>query len=185
MTENPYAIPVEDLVDSARVPVTAQVVEQPERRFSAAVPGPLPGPTGCRRRGRRVTRAERPGDDGWDDLLVQLSPEVAALVDAADELIRRTDPAVVRVVWPHQKTVGYGVGPKKMSEHYAYLAVHPRHVNLGCNYGAHLDDGGLLEGTGQNMRKMTVRTVDDLADPRLVPLLRTGAGGAAAALGRS
>jgi hypothetical protein len=33
MTESPYAIPVEDLVNSARVPVTAQVEEQPERRF--------------------------------------------------------------------------------------------------------------------------------------------------------
>jgi hypothetical protein len=33
MTENPYAIPLEDLVDSARVPVAEQVVEQPERRF--------------------------------------------------------------------------------------------------------------------------------------------------------
>ena len=59
-----------------------------------------------------------------------------------------------------------------MSEHYAYLAVHARHVNLGCNYGARLNDGGLLDGTGQNMRKMTVRSVDALADPRLVPLLQ-------------
>jgi hypothetical protein len=33
MTENPYAIPVEDLVDSARVPLAELVVEQPERRF--------------------------------------------------------------------------------------------------------------------------------------------------------
>ena len=126
-----------------------------------------------------------PGRDGWDDLIVQLSPEVAALVEAADVLIRRTDPAVVRVVWPHQKTVGYGIGPKKMSEHYAYLAVHPRHVNLGCNYGARLDDGGLLEGTGQNMRKTTVRTVDDLADARLVPLLRRAREERLGALGRS
>lgn len=125
------------------------------------------------------------GSDGWDDLLVQLSPEVAALVTAADELLRRTDPEVVRIVWPHQKTVGYGVGPKKMSEHYAYLAVHPRHVNLGCNYGARLDDGGLLDGTGQNMRKMTVRTVDDLADVRLVPLLRSAREERLQALGRS
>jgi hypothetical protein len=61
------------------------------------------------------------------------------------------EPDVVRVVWPHQRTVGYGVGPKKMTEHYAYLAVHPRHVNLGCNHGAHLDDGGLLEGAERNM----------------------------------
>ena len=113
-----------------------------------------------------------PAPDGWDALLAQLAPVVSALVTAADEVVRRTDPAVVRVVWPHQKTVGYGVGPKKMSEHYAYLAVHPRHVNLGCNYGARLEDGGLLEGSGQNMRKMTVRTADDLTDPRLVPLLQ-------------
>jgi hypothetical protein len=124
------------------------------------------------------------GSDGWEDLLGRLSPEVAALVAAADALIRRTDPAVVRVVWPHQKTVGYGVGPKKMSEHYAYLAVHPRHVNLGCNYGAHLDDGGLLEGTGQNMRRTTVRTADDLADPRLVPLLHRAREERLRALGR-
>jgi hypothetical protein len=33
MSESPYAIPVEDLVNSARVPVIAQVEEQPERRF--------------------------------------------------------------------------------------------------------------------------------------------------------
>jgi hypothetical protein len=128
---------------------------------------------------------ENPSADGWDHLLAQLSPEVSALVVAADEVIRRTDPAVVRIVWPHQKTVGYGVGPKKMSEHYAYLAVHPKHVNLGCNYGARLDDGGLLEGTGQNMRKTTVRTTDDLADPRLVPLLRRAREERLQALGRS
>jgi len=123
--------------------------------------------------------------DDWDDLLAQLAPEVASLVIAADELVRRTDPDVVRVVWPHQKTVGYGVGPKKMSEHYAYLAVHPRHINLGCNYGAHLDDDGLLEGAGQNMRKMTVRTVDALGDPRVVPTLRAARQERLSALGRA
>jgi hypothetical protein len=110
--------------------------------------------------------------DDLEPLLAVLSGEVADLVRAADELVRRTDPAVVRVVWPHQRTVGYGVGPKKMSEHYAYLAVHARHVNLGCNHGARLDDGGLLQGTGANMRSFPVRDLADLADPRLVPLLR-------------
>jgi hypothetical protein len=33
MSESPYAIPEEDLLDSARVPIAEQVVEQPERRF--------------------------------------------------------------------------------------------------------------------------------------------------------
>ncbi len=123
--------------------------------------------------------------DGWGDLLAGLTPEVAVLAAAVDELVRRTDPDVVRVVWPHQKTVGYGVGPKKMSEHYAYVAAYPRHINLGCNYGARLDDGGLLEGTGQNMRKMTVRTVDALDDPRLVPTLRAARQERLQALGRA
>ena len=53
---------------------------------------------------------------GLDELLARVSPEVGVLVRAADELIRRTDPDAVRIVWPHQRTVGYGVGPKKMSE---------------------------------------------------------------------
>ena len=123
-------------------------------------------------------------DEAWHDLLTQLSPDVAALLTAADDVVRRTDPDAVRVVWPHQKTVGYGVGPKKMSEHYAYLAVHPRHVNLGCNHGAHLEDGGLLEGAGKNMRKLTVRAVDDLDDPRLVPVLRAARQERLDALGR-
>ena len=43
MTENPYAIPVEDLVDSARVPVAAQVVGQPELRpVPDSWTGPIP-----------------------------------------------------------------------------------------------------------------------------------------------
>lgn len=33
MTQSPYSIPLDELVDSARVPVAEQVVEQPERRF--------------------------------------------------------------------------------------------------------------------------------------------------------
>ena len=35
MTESPYAIPEEDLIDSARVPMAEQFIEQPERRFFA------------------------------------------------------------------------------------------------------------------------------------------------------
>jgi Domain of unknown function (DU1801) len=120
-----------------------------------------------------------------EELLVQLTPEVAVLVTAVDELVHRTDPDVVRVVWPHQRTMGYGVGPKKMSEHYAYVTVHANHVNLGCNYGARLDSGGLLEGTGASMRKTTVRSTDVLDDPRLVPLLRAARRERLQALGRA
>ena len=121
----------------------------------------------------------------WDDLLAGLEPGVAALVTAADELVRRTDPDVVRTVWPHQKTVGYGVGPKKMSEHYAYVTTHARHINLGCNYGAHLDHGGWLQGSGKNMRSATIRTPADLEDSRAVSTLQAARRERLAALGRA
>jgi hypothetical protein len=119
-----------------------------------------------------------------DDLLARVTPEGAALVLATDDLVHRADPDVVRVVWPHQRTIGYGVGPKKMSEHYAYVAAYDRHLGLGCNYGARLDDGGLLEGTGKSMRKLTVRDAEALEDPRSLALLRAARQERLAALGR-
>jgi hypothetical protein len=132
---------------------------------------------------------------GWDSagvstgdldvLLARLAPGVADLVRAADALVREVDPDVVRVVWPHQGTVGYGVGPAKNSEHYAYLATFARHLNLGFNHGASLEHGGLLDGTGKAFRKLTVRSPEDLGDPRLVPLLRAARAERLVTLGRN
>jgi hypothetical protein len=123
--------------------------------------------------------------DDLDALLAALAPEVAVLVRAADGLVRRTDPDVVRVVWPHQRTVGYGVGQRKTTEHYAYLAVYGQVVNLGFNHGAGLDHGGLLDGTGKSFRKLRVHGPETLADPRLADLLRAARAERLAALGRS
>jgi hypothetical protein len=124
------------------------------------------------------------GTDDLDVLLAKLGSEVADLVRAADDLVHEVDPHVVRVVWPHQGTVGYGVGSAKNSEHYAYLATFARHLNLGFNHGASLAHGGLLDGTGKAFRKLTVRSTDDLRDPRLGPLLRAARAERLAALGR-
>jgi hypothetical protein len=128
-------------------------------------------------------------DDTWDQLLAALPPGTAELVRAADALLRGADPDVVRVVWPHQRTVGYGVGPRENSEHHAYLDVYDRHLDLGVNRGAALADagldGGLLEGTGRSFRKVAVRRADVLADPRLPALLRAARAERLAALGRA
>ena len=35
MSESPYAIPADELFDSARVPLAEQFIEEPERRFFA------------------------------------------------------------------------------------------------------------------------------------------------------
>ena len=114
-----------------------------------------------------------------------LPAAVQPLVRAADALVRRVHPDVTQVVWPHQRTVGYGIGPRKMSEHYAYLAIYDRHLNLGCNYGAALPDPtGLLGGTGAAMRSRRITAVEDLADPAWDPLLAAAVAERRSARGR-
>jgi hypothetical protein len=42
MSESPYAIPEEELLNTARVPVTEQIIDQPERRFFGDTGGGTP-----------------------------------------------------------------------------------------------------------------------------------------------
>lgn len=110
---------------------------------------------------------------------------VAEIVRAADALVRSVDPAVTQVLWAHQRTVGYGIGPKKLSEHYAYLDVYDAHVNLGFNRGAGLPDpGGLLEGTGARFRKTRLGAPADVEAPPLQGLLAAAMADRRTALGR-
>lgn len=67
---------------------------------------------------------------------------------------------------------GYGVGPKKMSEHFCYIAAQRRHVNLGFYYGAELPDPEhLLHGPGKLLRHITIRSVKDVESPAVRELL--------------
>jgi hypothetical protein len=120
-----------------------------------------------------------------DQALERTTDEGRAAAEAARALIRRLDPDVVEVVWSHQGTVGFGVGPKKMSEHYAYLAVHPKHVNLGLYRGASLPDpAGVLGGPGKEMRHLKLGGPEDLERPEIAELLRAAKADREAALQR-
>jgi hypothetical protein len=80
----------------------------------------------------------------------------------------------VEVVWPRQAIASYGVGPRKMSEHYAYIGVHSAHVNLGFYHGASLaDPKKLLEGTGRNLRHIKLADASRALDPAVTALLRS------------
>ena len=99
-------------------------------------------------------------------------------------LIYDVHPDAVEVAWPNQGIAGYGVGPKKMSEHYAYIAPKSKHVNLGFMYGAALDDpDGLLEGTGKKLRHVKVRSVEEAERPALRRLLERAVAERRTALG--
>jgi hypothetical protein len=83
-------------------------------------------------------------------------------------LIKEAMPNVVEVPWPRQRVIGYGVGPKKMSEHYCYIGVYKDHVNLGFNYGAELPDPeGLLQGSGKLLRHVKIADPEDLSNSAL------------------
>jgi hypothetical protein len=109
---------------------------------------------------------------GFEEIAAAFEPRVRDLAVRTRALIAEVYPEVVEVPWVRQNVVGYGVGPKKMSEHFCYIAFHKDHVNLGFNQGAELPDPeGLLEGPGKTLRHVKIAKPEDLEDPALRRLL--------------
>ncbi len=110
--------------------------------------------------------------EGFDEIVTESSPRVRRLATRTRALIRDVMPDVVEVPWTRQRVVGYGVGPRKMSEHFCYIAFHKNHVNLGFNYGSELPDPeGLLQGPGKLLRHVKISSPEDLSNPALRRLL--------------
>ncbi len=108
----------------------------------------------------------------FEEMLTTVSPEVATLAQQARALIHNVMPHVVEVVWVTQRISGYGVGPKKMSEQFCYIALFTERINLGFYYGADLPDPqNLLEGTGQTMRHVKIIHPEQLENPTLRDLV--------------
>ena len=104
----------------------------------------------------------------FEEAISGTSSQVEEMARQLRKLIIEIYPDVVEVPWPTQKIIGYGVGPKKMSEHFCYIAAQSKYVNLGFYYGAVLPDPeGLLEGTGKNLRHIKVREVGMVTQPAL------------------
>ena len=110
--------------------------------------------------------------NGLEKMAAAFDPHVRDLASRARTLIFDVYPEVVEVPWPRQNVAGYGVGPKKMSEHFCYITLHKDHVNLGFNQGAELPDPEeLLEDPGKMLRHTKITRSEDLQDPALRRLL--------------
>jgi len=72
----------------------------------------------------------------FEQAISDSSPQVQEIARALRGLITDIYPEVVEVPWPKQRIVGYGVGPKKMTEHFCYIGTFSKHVNLGFYYGS-------------------------------------------------
>lgn len=111
-------------------------------------------------------------NEGFETIVIQAAPEVEALARRAQALIQEIMPEVVIVAWPTQKNIGYGVGPKKMSEQFCYIAALKERINLGFYYGADLPDpDNLLEGSGKSLRHIKISKLEQLENPAVRDLV--------------
>jgi hypothetical protein len=108
----------------------------------------------------------------FDDLMDIAAPDRRPLAHHLREIIFDVDPDTVEVVRLGDRAATYGVGPKKMSEGYAYIIPHKNWVNLGFYMGATLPDpAGLLEGTGKKLRHVKVRSLEEAGRPEIRSLI--------------
>lgn len=92
-------------------------------------------------------------------------------------------PQTVEVVWPKQGSVGWGTGPKKFTEQFAYLMPFKRQVTLGFYRGGELPDpAGLLPASGGkqvsgtlSMRSLKITRLADVSQPALRALITAAA----------
>jgi Domain of unknown function (DU1801) len=109
----------------------------------------------------------------FEDILRAAKPRLCPLCQALRSLVASLDKDFVEVVWPRQEIASFGVGPKKMTEHYAYIGIQDSYVNLGFYHGAALGDPtGLLEGTGKSLRHVKIHDAGQVKNAALTALLR-------------
>ena len=117
--------------------------------------------------------AANPTHGRFEDILRGAKPQLRPVCESLRRAIASLHKDFVEVVWPRQRIASFGVGPRKMTDHYAYIGVLSTHVNLGFYHGASLTDpAGLLEGTGRKLRHVKLRDVPAARSPAVAALLR-------------
>jgi len=109
----------------------------------------------------------------FNDVLTSASPALRPVCVSLRRLIAALHTDFTEVIWPRQRIASFGIGPRKMSEHYAYIAVYAAHVNLGFYHGTALADrAGLLQGSGARLRHVSFQDVASTRRPAVAALLR-------------
>jgi hypothetical protein len=99
---------------------------------------------------------------------------VIALALALRKKVLTAAPVATETIYDAYNAVAIGYSfTGRLKEGFCHIAVYPKHVNLGFNWGTELPDPhNLLEGAGKRTRHVTLHNLSDVKDPRLGPLLR-------------
>lgn len=107
-----------------------------------------------------------------EELFGVANPKMAPIVKKVHKLILSIHPQAVIVPRLGEKSICYGLGPKKMSEAYCYIIPFKDYVNLGFFHGVTIDKDLVLEGTGAKMRHLKLYSVEDVASPKVTKFLK-------------
>ena len=106
------------------------------------------------------------------ELLADVEPNLATIARRLRAIIRAVDRNTVETVRLGDNAATYGVGPRKMTDGYAYIMPKRGYINLGFYQGALLSDpAGLLEGTGKGLRHVKIRSLADANRPPVRALI--------------
>lgn len=110
----------------------------------------------------------------FDELFADVEPDLAAIALRLRAMIRSVDASTVETVRLGDNAATYGVGPKKMTDGYAYIMPKRGYINLGFYQGAVLaDPERLLEGTGKGLRHVKIRSMADANRPHVRALVES------------
>ena len=119
-----------------------------------------------------MTKLPKAAQGTFDELLADVEPGLAAIARRLQAIIRSVDKSTVETVRLGDNAATYGVGPKKMTDGYAYIMPKRGYVNLGFYQGAMLaDPQRLLEGTGKGLRHVKIRSLADANRPPVRALI--------------
>ena len=100
------------------------------------------------------------------ELLEGVEPNLAAIARRLRAMIRAVDVNAVETVRLGDHAATYSIGPKKMTDGYAYIMPMRGYINLGFYQGAQLSDPKrLLEGTGKSLRHVKIRSLAEANRP--------------------
>jgi Domain of unknown function (DU1801) len=107
-----------------------------------------------------------------EELITAEAQEVQAIILKLHGMIVTLEPGCHQTIWPRQKIVSYGLGPRKMTEHYLYLQAHRKHANLGFYHALGLPDPeNLLQGTGKSLRHIKFNHLDETRHPAISEIM--------------
>src|ERR1700744_4674196 len=118
---------------------------------------------------KQSSRAGRPPIPELLQFLKPYDPTIQKLALDIRAYLLTIEPRATETIYDAYNAVAIGYSfTGRLKECYCHVAVYPKHVNLGFNRGADLDDPKkILQGKGSQVRHITIREKSDLAGPYL------------------